>query len=134
MDNKARRGAEYFLNQEKQFHLGILPTEQSNPKTRNIDRIFKASTDEGAKALLSVDYDVAQMAADVLAGNAFRKLVDAGISCLNRNGNIIFSGCGSTGRLSILLESIWRNFFVETRRIQPKIYEKIKSYENRVSA
>jgi len=132
MNNKAHRDAEYFLNQEKQFHLGVLPTEQSNPKTRNIDRIFKTSTDEGVKVLLSVDYDVAKMAADVLAGDAFRKLVDTGASCLNRNGNIFFSGCGATGRLSILLESIWRKFFVETRRIQPKIYAKIKSYENRV--
>lgn len=132
MNNKARRDAEYFLNQEKQFHLGVLPTEQSNPKTKNIDRIFTASTDEGVKVLLSVDYDVAQMAAEVLAGKAFRKLVDAGARRLNRNGNIFFSGCGATGRLSILLESIWRKFFVEMRRIQPKIYEKIKSYENRV--
>lgn len=128
----AEQRAQHFLENEREFHLGVLPTEQSNPKTRNIDRIFKASTDAGVKTLLSIDYDVAQMASAVLAGNAFRNMVDAGARCLNRNGNIIFSGCGATGRLSILLESIWRKFFIETQRIQPKIYEKIKSYENRV--
>ncbi|MDP2991694.1 MAG: sugar phosphate isomerase, partial [Kiritimatiellota bacterium] len=132
MNNKAPRDAEYFLHQEKQFHLGVLPTEQSNPKTRNIDMIFKAGMDAGLKTLLSVDYDVAKMACEVLAGHAFRKLVDAGTRCINRNGNIIFSGCGATGRLSILLESIWRKFFIETWRMQPAIYAKIKSYENRV--
>ncbi len=132
MNTKAQCDAEHFLNQEKQFHLGMLPTEQSNPKTKDIDRIFKASMDEGVRTLLSVDYDVAQMALNVLAGNAFHKLVDAGANCLNRNGNIVFSGCGATGRLSILLESIWRKFFIETRRRQPQIYAKIKSYENRI--
>jgi hypothetical protein len=32
--NKAQQEAENFLNNEKQFHLGILPTEQPNPKTQ----------------------------------------------------------------------------------------------------
>lgn len=131
-NKKAHLDAEYFLHQEKQFHLGMLPTEQSNPKTKDIDRIFKASMDEGVRTLLSVDYDVAQMAFNVLAGNAFHKLVDAGANCLNRKGNIVFSGCGATGRLSILLESIWRKFFIETRRWHPQIYAKIKFCENRV--
>jgi len=132
MNKKARIDAEHFLNREKQFHLGVLPTEQSNPKTSNIDRIFKAGVDEGLKNLLSVDYDVAKMASNVLAGNAFRKMVEAGVKCMNGNGKIILSGCGATGRLSILLESIWRRFFAETREKHPDIYEKINIYENRV--
>ncbi|MDD5677580.1 MAG: sugar phosphate isomerase [Kiritimatiellae bacterium] len=132
MNNKAHRDAEYFLDQEKQFHLGVLPTEQSNPKTRNIDRVFKTGMDKGLKTLLSVDYDVAKMAGEVLTSHAFRKLVEAGGRCLNRNGNIIFSGCGATGRLSILLESIWRRFFADTRRRHSALYAQIQSYENRV--
>jgi len=54
MNNKAHLEAEYFLNHEKQFHLGVLPTEQSNPKTRNIDMIFKAGMDTGLKIMISV--------------------------------------------------------------------------------
>ncbi len=132
MTNKAQRAAEYFLNEEKQFHLGMLPTEQSNPKTKNIDQIFTRSLEEGIRTLLAVDYDVATMAATVLAGKAFHEMVAAGASCLRRNGNIIFSGCGATGRLSILLESIWRGFFGETRQSQTTLYAKIQPYENRV--
>jgi len=64
------------------------------------------------------------MASNVLAGNAFRKMVEAGVKCMNGNGKIILSGCGATGRLSILLESIWRRFFAETREKHPDIYEK----------
>ena len=54
MNTKARQEAEHFLKNETQFHLGILPTEQANPKTRNLDRIFSDSAGEGVKALLSV--------------------------------------------------------------------------------
>ena len=68
MQNKARQEAEHFLNNEKQFHLGMLPTEQANPKTRNLDRIFAGSTGEGVKTLLSVDMDIYPMARRIFRG------------------------------------------------------------------
>ncbi|MBE0679580.1 MAG: sugar phosphate isomerase [Bacteroidales bacterium] len=45
---------------------------------------------------------------------------------------IIFSGCGATGRLSILLESFWRCFFRDLHQEYPDIYEKVKHVENSV--
>ena len=54
----AHKEAENFIINEKQFQLGILPTEQSNPKTRNIDLIFDSNPEEGVKVLLSVDHDI----------------------------------------------------------------------------
>jgi len=49
----------------------------------------------------------------VFAGRRFSALVDSMILTLTTKGKgrIIFSGCGATGRLSILLESMWRDFF-----------------------
>ena len=48
----------------------------------------------------------------VFAGEKFARLVDAMVETLRApKGRIIFSGCGATGRLSILLESMWRDFF-----------------------
>lgn len=132
MHSKARRDAAYFLEHEKQFHLGMLPTEQSNPGTRNIDRLFKSDPARGIQKLLAVDREVAAMAARVLAGAPFRALAESGLKCLRDGGRIVFSGCGATGRLSILLESTWRRFFADTRTHRPKIYEKIKVFENRV--
>ena len=75
MITKAQQEAEHFLKNEKQFHLGMLPTEQSNPKTRNLDQKFAASPAEGVKMLLSVDRDVYKMASKVLAGKEFHLLV-----------------------------------------------------------
>ena len=132
MDIKARQEAEHFLKNETQFHLGILPTEQANPKTRNLDVIFAKSKAEGVKTLLSVDLDIYPMAQKILEGKEFEKLVQAGLKVISEGNKIVFSGCGSTGRLSILLESMWRCFFRNLKEDHPAIYEKAKQIENSV--
>jgi N-acetylmuramic acid 6-phosphate etherase len=132
MQNKARQEAEHFLNNEKQFHLGMLPTEQANPKTRNLDRIFAGSTGEGVKTLLSVDMDIYPMARRIFRGKEYDRLVKAGVKAISEGKKIIFSGCGATGRLSILLESFWRCFFRDVHQDHPEIYEKVKHVENSV--
>ena len=132
MNYKAQEEAENFLNNEKQFHLGMLPTEQSNPKTRNIDLTFEKNPADGVALLLSVDRDIQSMAKKILEGNEFREMVDAGVNTIANGGNIVFSGCGSTGRLSILLEAMWRYFFRDLRNKYPDLYIKIKKNEDRV--
>ena len=120
--NPAHREAENFLNNEKQFHLGIFcPTkEQSNPKTRNIDLTFKNNPADGVRLLLSVDRDIQATAARILSSKEFHEMVDAGIrNTIARGGKIVFSGCGSTGRLSILLEAMWRYYFRDLRNAHP---------------
>ena len=42
-----------FLENEKQFHLGVIPTEQSNPKTRNLSATIAKDTQAGVKTILS---------------------------------------------------------------------------------
>lgn len=132
MQNKAHLEAEHFLNNETQFHLGMLPTEQANPKTRNLDRIFAESTREGVKTLLSVDMDIYPMAHRIFRGQEYDRLVKTGVKAVSEGKKIVFSGCGATGRLSILLESFWRCFFRDLRRKHPDIYEKVKQAENSV--
>ncbi len=104
--------AQHFLENEKQFHLGFLPTEQSNPKTRNLDQKFAKSTAEGIKNLQTIDRDVALAAAGIFASDEFARMVEVGTRALINGGKIIFSGCGATGRLSILLEAMWLKWFV----------------------
>jgi N-acetylmuramic acid 6-phosphate etherase len=128
--SKAHRDAEHFLNEEKQFHLGILPTEQSNPKTRNLDKIFKSSTMDGIKTLLSVDRDIPVMTKKIFRSSEYNDLIKKGIQTIHSGGKIAFSGCGSTGRLSILLEGMWRYFFRDLYRNHPGIYQKVRNYEN----
>ncbi len=130
--NKAQQEAENFLHNEKQFHLGILPTEQSNPKTRNIDLTFGKHPADGVKTLLSVDRDIQTMAGKILEGDEFREMVNAGVNTIAEGGNIVFSGCGSTGRLSILLEAMWRYFFRDMSNKYPAVYRTLKKNEDRV--
>lgn len=132
MESKAHQEAAHFLENEKQFHLGVLPTEQSNPKTRHLDVTFAGDISEGVRMLLSVDRDVHQMARQVLSGSAFKHMVDTGIYTIREGRKIVFSGCGATGRLSILLESMWRCFFRDLRDKCPRIYDKARKYENSV--
>lgn len=36
-----------FLENEKQFHLGVIPTEQSNPLTKNLSATIAKDTAQG---------------------------------------------------------------------------------------
>ncbi len=132
MSTSALQSAEHFLKNETQFHLGMLPTEQSNPKTKTLERTFNSDTPSGVELLLSVDRDITCMARKVLASNEYRKMVDTAYRTVTGNGRIIFSGCGATGRLSILLETMWRRFFVDLKVENPAIYAKVAGYEDAV--
>jgi len=108
------RQAMDFMENEKQFHLGFLPTEQSNPLSRTLEADFRVSPERGVATLQRVDREVLAMAERVLASDEFRRLVEAGEKTVRGGGRIICSGCGATGRLSILLESMWRKYCAET--------------------
>ena len=100
--------AHQFIEEEQQFHLGFLPTEQSSPLTRGLDKVFAGSSAAGIRMLQRVDLNVLEMARRILDGEPFAALVDCGTEALRRGHKLVFSGCGATGRLSILLEAMWR--------------------------
>ena len=62
MSETALKKALDFIENEKQFHLGFLPSEQSNPLTKNLDKEFAKSTVDGVANLQSVDRNVLAMA------------------------------------------------------------------------
>ncbi len=108
----ARAKARDFIDNEKQFQLGFLPTEQSNPITATLEEDFRRSTIAGIQCLQRGDRQMPITMRHVFAGRRFAKLLDSMVSTVTGpKGRIIFSGCGATGRLSILLESMWRDFF-----------------------
>ena len=118
LDN-AKAAAEQFLTGEKQFHLGFLPTEQANPLTVNLDKEFARGSVYGVKNLQSVDRNVLAMAREVLASEKFRKLADSIYNTISAGKKVVFSGCGATGRLSILLESMYRECCVKNPALAP---------------
>jgi len=113
--------ARRFLDHETQFRLGMLPTEQSHPKTRGLAETLQQDVSAGVRMLQAVDDDVAVSASDVLSSSEFGEFVTALSDTLHSGGRICFSGCGSTGRLSILLEACWRRFWLDAARRRPEL-------------
>ena len=108
----AEARARDFVENETQFHLGFLPTERSNPITATLEEDFKRSTLAGVQCLQRGDRQIPIAMRHVFAGEPFAKLVSSMEETLRSPaGRIVFSGCGATGRLAILLESMWRDFF-----------------------
>ena len=97
-----------FEFNETPFHLGFLPTEQSNILTRDLDQEFKRSIPAGIRNLQSVDRNVSAMAERVFPSAGFAALCQEIFTTVANGNTVVFSGCGATGRLSILLETMWR--------------------------
>ncbi len=102
-----------FMEKETQFHLGFLPTEQSNPLSRTLEADFKTSGARGVATLQRVDREVLPMAERMLNSESFQRMVEIGGRTVRGGGKIVCSGCGATGRLSILLECMWRKYCTE---------------------
>ena len=113
--------AENFLHNEKDFQLGFLSSEASNPITAHLDRDFNESSQKGVSTLLRVDQALVPVARRALADKRFAKLRTAIATALSNKKQIIFSGCGATGRLSILLEAAWRDY------AKPEVKDSVKS-------
>lgn len=121
----AKAKARDFIDNEKQFQLGFLPTEQSNPITATMEEDFRRSTLAGVQCLQRGDRQMPITMRHVFASPQFAKLVDSMVETVTGpKGRIVFSGCGATGRLSILLESMWRDFFY--RRANELTEEELK--------
>jgi len=116
-----RREARHFLTHQTQFHLGMLPTEQSHAKTRGLAEILQDDCATGIRLLQTVDQDVADMARRMLVSDELEELVSALTDALVNGKRVCFSGCGATGRLSIMLEAIWRQFWLELAERQPGV-------------
>jgi N-acetylmuramic acid 6-phosphate etherase len=110
--------AEAFLEHDRAFRLGALDTEGSHPKTESLAETIAASLEDGLHILLSVDDDIAPVGRSVLQSPGFDRLRCAFERAICEKRRIVFTGCGATGRLSILLEACWRRFW---RRLPDKL-------------
>jgi len=100
-----------FLKIADQFKLGALTTESSHPVTANLSEVAKQDIAAGLKLLFDVDDDVVRKYREFVESGRARRIADTVFGALRNGGNLYFTGCGSTGRLSIQLASIWRDFW-----------------------
>ena len=119
MSSASNARSDEFLRISDQFKLGTLVTESPHPVTQRLDQTARADVTAALDLLFQVDEDV-------LA--AYQRFVDSGralaiqesvLAALRGGGRLFFTGCGATGRLSIQLVAIWRDFWQQLQLCQP---------------
>ncbi len=111
MSTTSDKRSEEFLKISGQFKLGSLVTESSHPVTANLSEVAKKDIAAALKLLFEADGDVVKKFREFAASGKAEKIKEAVLLSLKNGGRIFFTGCGSTGRLSILLDSVWRDFW-----------------------
>ena len=115
MSESSKKRAEEFLKVSDQFQLGALTTESSHPVTVNLSETARRDISAALGLLFEVDGDVLRKYREFVESGRAHGIKEALLLSLKRGGRIFFTGCGATGRLSIQLVSIWREFWQRQR-------------------
>ena len=113
-DSSRKRSAE-FLKISDQFQLGVLTTESSHPVTADLSETAKNDVSAALRLLFEADNDVIRKYREFAQSGRARAIQETVLRSLKNGGKLFFTGCGSTGRLSIQLVSIWRDFWQRQR-------------------
>ena len=111
MSEASNRRSDDFLKISDQFRLGALTTESSHPVTANLSETARASAADGVRLLFEADGDVLKKYREFAASGRAASIQESILQAVRSGGRVFFTGCGSTGRLSIQLVSIWRDFW-----------------------
>ncbi len=117
MSQSAKQRSEEFLKISGQFKLGALVTESSHPVTANLSEVAEHDVARALDLLFQVDEDVLRTCQKFVQSGRAAEMANNVLASLERGGRMFFTGCGSTGRLSILLVSIWRDFWQQHRNL-----------------
>ena len=104
---------EEFLKRYEDFQLGELPTEKPHPETQGLSQLAQKDLPDALKVLKSVDHQALKDLGSSL--ESLEPLKKSVAKTLEQGGNIYLCGCGATGRLSLLLESLWREKYQTDR-------------------
>lgn len=116
MSDASDKRSEEFLKISSQFKLGALVTESSHPVTANLSGVAKDDIAKALDLLFQVDNDVIAKYREFADSGRAGQIKETVLRALKTGGRMFFTGCGSTGRLSILLASIWRDFWQRHRK------------------
>ena len=115
MSASSRQCSAEFLTISGQFKLGALVTEASHPITANLSEVAKQDIAAALKLLFDVDDDVICKYGEFVESGRAEEIKETIVRSLKNGGRVFFTGCGATGRLSILLDSVWRDFWQQQR-------------------
>ncbi len=116
MSAASDKRSEEFLKISGQFKLGALVTESSHPATAKLSDVAKHDVAAALDLLFQVDNDVVAKYREFAESGRAEEIKATLLRSLKEGGRIFFTGCGSTGRLSIQLVSIWRDFWHRRRQ------------------
>jgi N-acetylmuramic acid 6-phosphate etherase len=98
--------AEKFLEIASQFKLGSLVTESPHPSTKDLSYLAVNDLHKAIAVLKKLDDHTIEVLIEKKKEICFLK--DAINDTLESGNNIFFCGCGATGRLSLTIETLWR--------------------------
>jgi N-acetylmuramic acid 6-phosphate etherase len=133
MSEASDKRSSEFLKISGQFKLGALVTESSHPVTANLSEVAKEDIVKALDLLFQVDGDVIAKYREFAESGRAEQIADTVLRALKNGGRIFFTGCGSTGRLSILLDSVWRDYWQQQRRRRGDVVscKEAEDFENR---
>lgn len=102
----ARLKAEAFLKIAPQFRLGELETEKPHPKTTELSNLVETDLLKAITILKEIDLEALEVVKK--QGGRIMKMKDDIEKTIHGNHSVFLVGCGSTGRLSLVLETLWR--------------------------
>lgn len=105
----AKSKAQDFLSISSQFRLGHLSTESFHPVTRQLSQIVHQDVGAAFELLQSVDRE-ALRAIKSKSGIIWQMAQDIRTT-LEAGHKVFMCGCGATGRLSLVLETLYRQNF-----------------------
>ena len=104
-----------FLKIAPQFKLGHLVTESFHPKTHALSHLVKESVEKAHALLQVVDADALNLMREK-EGELY-SLADAIQKTLSSGHRIYMCGCGATGRLSLVLETLYRQLHPKSDQV-----------------
>jgi len=106
MSEESAYKAEKFLEIASQFKLGSLVTESPHPSTKDLSYLAVNDLPAAIAILKELDNNTIKVLSEKKKEICFLK--DAIKDTLDSGNNIFFCGCGATGRLSLTIETLWR--------------------------
>ena len=105
----SREKADRFLSIASQYKLGKLVTESENPLTGNLSELSVNNLPEAVSILKGLDSNTISILCE--KQQEICSLKEAIALTLRSGNNVFFCGCGATGRLSLTIETLWRQVY-----------------------
>ncbi|MFP5385722.1 MAG: hypothetical protein ACLGHN_06555 [Bacteriovoracia bacterium] len=104
-----------FLKISHEFQLGHLLTESFHPKTKDLSQLVKRDVKKALSLLQEVDRDALHLMQD--KSDVLWEMAQEISKTLKEGQKVFMCGCGATGRLSLVLETLFRQKFGDTKQV-----------------